>query len=172
MVLTAAVRFARADSDGIVRPESAATVMDPYVVTSPKTPSGLGERLSRVLNAAVGKKFLNLRGGPLLDAIFYRTEYLRDHPGERAVVVVTSEPKHGRVTSATVAFSRDGRLYASSAALGNDTSLAPLTPAALDHPETIERELGSRRESFSRPTRIGRVGEDLVQVPLPPRRRR
>ena len=133
---------------GALQTQAAATVMDPYVVTAPKSSNGLWSHISRSVNAAVGKKFLNLRGGPLLDAIFYRTQYLRDHPGERAVVLVTSEPLHGRVTSATVAFSKEGRLYASSAALGNDSSLAPLTPFDLDHPEKIDAELKSRREVY------------------------
>ncbi len=128
--------------------ENAAIEMDPYIVTAPPQRSGVWNHVLKSLDTAIGKKFMNMRGGPLLDAIFYRTNYLRDHPGEHAIVIVSSEPEHGRVTAATVVYTAKGDLFASSAALGNHLRLRGFTAKDIDNPERIRKELQARRDAY------------------------
>ena len=122
--------------------------MDPYTVVEPKSKGGFWSHVNKGLNAAIGKKFLDLRGGQLLDAIAYRTNYLRDHPGEKAIIIVATEPTHHRVTAATTVFTDAGRLYASSAALGNHMRLAGFTAADIDATDRIRKELQDRRDTY------------------------
>lgn len=149
MIATGAAQPLPADSaGGFAAPQGPTVRMDPYVVVAPKAGRGFWGGLSQSLDRTVGKKFMNLRGGPLLDAILYRVKFLREHPGERAIVIVSSEPVHGRVTSATVVFTESGRLYASSASLGDRRRLPEFTAADIEHPDKIGRELQSIRDFY------------------------
>jgi hypothetical protein len=123
--------------------------MDPYVVTAPKPSKGFwNSGPMKWLNEATGKKFMTMRGGPLIDAIFYRATYLRDHPDEKAIIIVSSEPRYGRVTAATVVFTQQGKLYLSSMALGNAIPFRGFTAADIDDRDKIAKELRSIREAY------------------------
>ena len=145
--------------------------MTPYIVMAPKAKFGLGHALAKSLDNLLGKRFMNMRGGPLLDAIYYRSNFLADHPGEKAIVVVSSEPVHGRVTAATVVFTQGGELYASSAALGNRRRLSGLAAADIQDPERIGRELQSLRDFYLGTYDEwsgGHLAEDALPPPIAP----
>jgi hypothetical protein len=173
VALAAAGAAAPAAPDAASAAQDATVRMDPYVVVAPRAKTGplngLWDGLGKSLDWAVGKKFMNLRGGPLLDAIYFRVNYLSDHPNEKAIVVVSSEPVHGRVTAATVVFTEEGGLYASSAALGNHQRLSGFTAADIDHPDRIKQELQSRRDFYLEMYEgwnAGHVGGDALVAPF------
>jgi hypothetical protein len=73
--------------------------------------------------------FADLAGGPLIEAIFWRHRYLTNHPQEDAVILKNVRAR--RLVSATTLYSRGGKIYASSNALGESVAVPGLVPADL-----------------------------------------
>jgi hypothetical protein len=111
--------------------------LPPFDVTEPKEhlPSinGTFEKLNHVFDGT----FPSLRSGPLIEAILWRHRYLKEHPREDAIIVTTQQGT--RVRSATTVYTRDGKVYGSSNALGENLLLKGLAPADLHRPEGLAR---------------------------------
>ena len=117
--------------------------MPAFTVTVSHYRGGPVYRLEQFLDRLMPSPFLNLRSGALIEAIVWRHRYLKEHPGEQAVIF--TDERDGRVISATTAFSRDGRLYVSSQVLGAETRLEGFTAEDLRTPEKVHREIEARR---------------------------
>jgi hypothetical protein len=118
-------------------PASGGTIqMAPYEVIDQKPDTGCHQTYE-TLNHAFDDPFPELRSGPLIEAILWRHRYLADHPGEDAIIITTQDGQ--RIKSATTIYSRDGKIYASSNALGENRHLKGYVPADLHKPEAVER---------------------------------
>ncbi len=80
-------------------------------------------------NSLFDGPFADLAGGPLIEAIFWRHRYLTNHPQEDAVILTSVRGR--RLVSATTLYSRGGRIYASSNALGENVPVPGLGPGGL-----------------------------------------
>ena len=90
--------------------------------------------------------FLELRGGPLIEAIVWRHNYLKIHPTEEAIILVDLD--HQRVVSATTVYTKDGRLFGSSQMLGDNDRLRGLTAADIRQPDKIRRLIQGIRDHY------------------------
>ncbi len=79
--------------------------------------------------------FADLRSGPMIEAIFWRHKYLKDNPAEQAIIVTTH--RGSRILSATTVYTRKGKVYGSSNALGERFPIKGATPASLRTPAGI-----------------------------------
>jgi hypothetical protein len=98
--------------------------------------SGLHQSFE-TLNHAFDGPFPELRSGPLIEAILWRYRYLKEHPGNEALILTTQDGP--RIKSATTVYTKDGRLYASSNALGENRPLKGFVTADLHNPKSVDR---------------------------------
>jgi len=120
--------------------------MPPVIVTVTREKVSPVVKFFRNLDNLFQGPFLNLRSGPLPEAIVWRYHFLQTHPQETAIILV--EQRGPRVLSATTVYTEDGRLYASSQVLGNGTRLRGFTAADIHDVAKVRREIRSRRASY------------------------
>ena len=77
--------------------------------------------------------FADLRSGAMIEAILWRHHYLEDHAQEEAVIFTTHSGD--RVVSATTVYTREGKVYGSSNALGESLLIKGVVPADLHRAE-------------------------------------
>ncbi len=97
-------------------PAAPVVKLDPLTVhASRDQPPGKGsdEAYWKLQQFGQGDNF-HIRGGQLVDAIIFRHDYLQQHPNERAIVVVATEPRFNRVTQAVAAYIGGGTLRVAS----------------------------------------------------------
>lgn len=111
--------------------------LPPYLVTGstdlPHDINGTFEKLNHLFDGP----FPSLRSGALIEAILWRHRYLEAHPDEQAVIITTNNGE--RILSATTIYSRSGKVFGSSNALGENQLIAGLTPADLKTPDGMAR---------------------------------
>lgn len=107
------------------------------------------------LNHLVDGPFPGFRNGFLIDAILWRYRYVSEHPAETAVVVVGgydggrfTNPigagvNNERLTSATVVYTKEGSVFASSIVLGQAWKLPGISPSDLTEPGEHKKLLRS-----------------------------
>ena len=88
-------------------------------------------------NPLFDQTFADLAGGPLIEAIFWRHRFLTRHPQEDAVILTTV--RGSRLVSATTVYSLEGKIYASSNALGEKVSVPGLASPDLHRAEGLAR---------------------------------
>ncbi len=106
-------------------PAESAVQLPPVTVTARK------EKENPIFggNSLFDSTFANLAGGPLIEAILWRHRFLANHPGEDAVILTTV--RGHRLVSATILHTRNGKVYVSSNALGENVPVRSLVPADL-----------------------------------------
>ncbi len=113
--------------------------------------------------------FADLRSGTLIEAILWRHHYLENHPHDEAVIVTTSVGN--KIISATTVYTRDGKVFGSSNALGEALSIPGLVAADLKNLQGRARALKyifDLRASMELPpaARLGR--DDTYSPEFPP----
>jgi hypothetical protein len=132
--------------------EPVSTVNEKPIEMAPVTITVTREKISplvelyRNLDRLFQGPFLNVRGGPLIEAILYRYDYLKIHPSDSAIIIV--EHKNDRVVSATTVYTKNDRLYASSQVLGDSARLRGLAAADIQQPGKIRQNLQSLRNVY------------------------
>jgi len=115
---------ASASGQQTVNPAPLPAVQLPGVeVSAPKGPTPTKR------NPLFDHPFANLRSAPLIEAIFWRHHYLASHPQEQALIVTTHEAEH--LISATTVYTKSGKVYGSSNALGEGFVLKGMAAADL-----------------------------------------
>jgi hypothetical protein len=110
--------------------------LPPFNVTAPSAPLLKFQQAYEKLNHRFDGPFPGLRSGPMIEAILWRHKYLKDHPGEDAIIVTTQTGTHLR--SATTVYTQAGQVYASSNALGERVWLKKFKPADLNRPQMAD----------------------------------
>jgi len=122
----------------VVNPSPAPPVqLPPYDVSAPRE---LGPNIDsgiEKLNHLFDGPFPSLRSGALIEAILWRHRYLGEHPEEKAVIITTE--KGERIRSATTVYTRGGKVFASSNALGENQRIPGLVAADLNSPDGLAR---------------------------------
>ena len=109
--------------------------MAPYEVIEPKAPQTFHEKM-QALDHVFDGPFPELRSGPLIEAILWRHKYMIEHPADRALILTTETGT--QVKSATTIYSENGKVYASSNAMGEHRLFKGFVPADLDNPKKVE----------------------------------
>ena len=105
--------------------------LPPYEVIEAKDPK------RDLPNPLFDHVFADLRSGPMIEAILWRHRYLEDHPREEAVILTTHNG--GVIVSATTVYTKEGKVYGSSNAVGESLAMRGLVPADLHSPQGIAR---------------------------------
>jgi hypothetical protein len=143
LVLVFAARSAALAQDAAPAPASPPPApsdtiqLPPYEVIGEKPEWGTFHQSFETLNHAFDGPFPELRSGPLIEAILWRHRYLATHPSDDAIILTIMDGQ--RIKAATTIYTKDGQLYASSNALGENKRLQGFTAADLHRPEKIER---------------------------------
>lgn len=111
--------------------------LPPYEVIGEKPEWGTLRQSFETLNHAFDGPFPELRSGPLIEAILWRHRYLAEHPSDDAIILTAQDGQ--RIKSATTIYTKDGQLFASSNALGENRHLQGFTAADIHRPESIVR---------------------------------
>jgi hypothetical protein len=111
--------------------------LPPYEVVGQKQDWSPMHQSFETLNHAFDGPFPELRSGPLIEAILWRHRYLITHPTEDAIILTIQDGQ--RIKAANTIYTKDGQLYASSNALGENKRLQGFTAADLHRPASIER---------------------------------
>jgi len=120
--------------------------MPPVIVTVTREKVSPVVKFFRDLDNLFQGPFLNVRSGPLIEAIVWRYHFLQTHPQETAVILVDQQGP--RVVSATTVYTEDGRLYASSQVVGAGTRLRGFSAADIRNLERIRHEIEGRRAVY------------------------
>jgi hypothetical protein len=123
--------------------------LDPMIVNGSRPPVFTGNIAFYGWNISecTEGSYFHIRRMPLVDAIGFRHQYLEEHPAEKAIVVVVTEPPDNRVSQALAAYTKDGRLRLHSAALG-DISPRALSAADIDRPKVIQDFVAAIRDRY------------------------
>jgi hypothetical protein len=111
--------------------------LPPFEVTAPRDQTPSLKQTYEKANHAFDGPFPSLRSGSLIEAILWRHRYLTEHTDEEAVIVTTQ--KGEKIRSATTVYTKDGKVYGSSNALGEKLPIPGLVPADLHLPSGIAR---------------------------------
>jgi hypothetical protein len=111
--------------------------LPPYEVIGEKPQWGAFHQSFETLNHAFDGPFPELRSGPLIEAILWRHRYLITHPSDDAIILTILDGQ--RIKAATTIYTKDGQLFASSNALGENRRLQGFAAADLHRPASIER---------------------------------
>ena len=123
------------------------TELAAYQVTALKFTSPLAEFMDR-LDRLFDSPWVDAQGGPLIQDIIWRHEYLAEHPSDEAIIYVTRGPD-GRVLNATTIYTRNGGLYANSSALGENVRLHGLTAADIHDTGKIDQAIDGIRDAYA-----------------------
>jgi hypothetical protein len=112
-------------------------------------------------NPLFAHAFADLRGGPMIEAILWRHQYLKTHPGEEAVILTTT--LRSRIVSATTVYTEKGRVFGSSNALWTHFAIPEVAAADLTSAE------GRARAQKSIAKLRSSVGKSIVVANVPSR---
>jgi len=117
-----------------------------YQVTAPTFTSPIAEFLDK-LDRLFDSPWVDAQGGPLIQDIIWRHEYLAEHPSDEAIIYV-NRAADGRVLNATTIYTKNGGLYANSYALGENVRLHGLTAGDIHDTNKIIRSVNEIRDAY------------------------
>ena len=117
-----------------------------YEVTAPKFTTPFAEFVEK-MDSLFDSPWVDAQGGPLIQDIIWRHEYLAVHPSDEAIIYVT-RTADGRVLNATTIYTKNGALYANSSALGSNVRLHGLTAADLHDGRKIQEAIDGIQEAY------------------------
>lgn len=123
-----------------IEPAGDPVKLPPYEVIDSRLESAQIHPGYEKINHLFDGPFPQLRSGPLIEAILWRHRYLVAHPDEGAVIITGQDGE--RIKSATTIYTRAGKLYASSNALGEERPLKGFAAADIRDPKKIEKIKG------------------------------
>ena len=118
-----------------------------YQVTAPKFTSPIAEFLDK-LDRLLDSPWVDAQGGPLIQDIIWRHEYLAEHPSDEAIIYV-NRAADGRVLDATTIYTKNGGLYANSYALGENVRLHGLTAADIHDTAKVIQSVNGIRDAYA-----------------------